>query len=73
MCHQSDCGCEHHACVPRGHHRHQGCGGDYHGHPSRRFPGREELLQEMGDYLTQLRAEVSRVEARLAELKNTGQ
>jgi len=35
----------------------------------RRFPTREEVIEYLEEYLKQLRAEASRVEGELAELK----
>lgn len=70
MCHQASCGCEHHAHaqIPRGvPQHHEGCCCGY-GHP-RRFPTREETIQEMEDYLKQLHAEAKGMEERIAELK----
>ena len=72
MCHQCDCGCEQHASTRRGHHHHEGCVCDYHGHQPRRFPSREELIQEMEGYLKQLQAEAKGVEEHLAEMKKGG-
>jgi len=57
MCHQSGCGCERHTYTERGHH-HEGCGCGHHGHPPRHFPTKEEIIQDMEDYLKQLQAEV---------------
>jgi len=72
MCHQVNCDCEHHTHVlGRGHHHHEGCGCG-HGHPPRRFPIREEIIQEMEDYLKQLHAEAKGVEERIAEIKKEG-
>jgi len=71
MCHQSGCGCERHTYTERGHH-YEGCGCGHHGHPPRHFPTKEEIIQDMVDYLKQLQAEVKGVEERLAEMKKGG-
>ena len=72
MCHLFDCGCERHAYAGRGHHHHEGCGCGHHGHLLRHFPTKEELINEMEDYLKQLQAEVKGVEERLAEMEKGG-
>lgn len=70
MCHHySGCGCEQHAHMERRHHHHEGCSCSHHRHPIRHFPTREEIIQEMEDYLKQLQAEVKGVEEHLAEMK----
>jgi len=72
MCHQASCGCESHAHIPGGvTYHHEGCCCD-HGHSPRHFPSREELINEMEDYLKQLRAEAKGVEERLTEMKKEG-
>jgi len=68
MCHQTSCGCEQHEQISRGvTQHHQGCCCGY-AHP-RRFRTREEIVQDMDDYLKQLHAEIKGVEERIAELK----
>lgn len=47
-----------------GHHHHHGCCCGV-----RHFPTREEMIEELEEYLEQLKAEVQGVEERLAELK----
>lgn len=47
-----------------GHHHHHGCC-----YEVRHFPTREEMIEELEEYLEQLKAEVQGVEERLAELK----
>jgi len=84
MYHHYGCGCERHIYTERRHHPHEGCGCERHTHPPvahhgcgcvhhryppRRFPSREEIIQEMEEYLKQLQAEVKGVEERLAEMK----
>lgn len=84
MYHHSGCGYGRHIYMERRHHPHEGCGCERHAHPPaaqhgcgcvhhgylpRRFPSREELIQEMEEYLKQLQAEVKGVEERLAEMK----
>lgn len=72
MCHQVDYGC--------GYHTHTSIGGWRHhwgcccspGHPLRHFPTREEIVEELEEYLKQLRAEAKRVEERIAELRKEG-
>ena len=73
MYHSSEYGCSHHSY--HGHqshrrgsfHHHSCCCGFSHG--IRRFPTKEEIAQEMEEYLKQLQAEVKGVEERIAELK----
>ena len=72
MCHHSDCGCERHAYTERGHHYHESCGFSHYGYSPRRFPTREETIQEMEDYLKQLQTEAKGVEERLSEMKKEG-
>lgn len=69
MCHQTSCSCEPHAHarIPGGvPQHHEGCCS--YGHP-RHFHTREEIIQDMEDYLKQLHAEAKGVEERVAELK----
>ncbi len=69
MCHHPDCGCGQHFYQPPPygwHHRGCCCGAGY---VPRRFPTREEVIEYLEEYLKQLRAEASRVEGELAELK----
>ena len=73
MCHHPDYGCEqrlHHAQRP-GLHQHWGCRCGP-GHAPQRFPAREEIVEELEEYLKQLRAEARGVEERIAELKKEG-
>ena len=68
MCHQIDCGCEHHTHqVPWGGRRHWGscCSPGY----ERRFLTREEIVGELEEYLKELKAEVKGLEEHIAELK----
>ena len=67
MCHQIECGCGQHAHIPTAgwHHRSLCCGTGY---ISRRFPTREESIEELEHYLKQLETEVKGVEERLTEL-----
>ena len=68
MCHQADCGYEqhfHHASYRGWHHPHGCCGPGY---ARRTFPTREEITEELEEYLKQLRAEAKVVEERIAEL-----
>ena len=58
-----DCGCHH--------------SGRMHGHGlgefgQRRFPTREEIIEDLEEYLKQLKAEAKGVEERIAELKKEG-
>jgi len=71
MYHHSGCGCEMHTNEKSSHH-HEGCSCGHHGHSPRRFPTSEEIIQEMEDYLKQLRAEAKGIEERLAEMKKEG-
>jgi len=69
MCEQIGCGCGH-----SGHHMTQKHGRNVGGcctpgHGVRRFFTREEIIAELEEYLTELRAEVKGAEERLAELK----
>ncbi len=69
MCDQIDCGCGHsgnHMTHKSGHNV-QGCCTP--GHGVRRFFTREEIIAELEEYLTTLRAEVNGAEERLAELR----
>jgi len=65
-----DYGCEQHFhhSPHRGWHHHWGCccGAGY---APRRFPTREEIIEEMEEYLKQLKAEAKGIEERLAELR----
>ena len=73
MCYHPDYGCEqhfHHAPY-RGWHHHQGCCCSP-GHPLRRFLTREEVVQELEEYLKQLTDEAKGVEERIAELRKEG-
>ena len=68
MCHQVSCSCERHTHISRSvQYHHEGCHCG-HGYP-RRFHTREEIIQEMEDYLKQLHAEAKGVEERITELK----
>jgi hypothetical protein len=67
MCHQIDCGCEHHTYqVPPGRWHHGSCCTSGYG---RQFPTREEIIAELEEYLKELEAEVKGVEEHIAELK----
>jgi hypothetical protein len=72
MCYQVDCGGGQHARVPRGgwHHHWDCCCAP--GYAQRRFPTREEVIEELEEYLKQLRAETKGVEERIAELRKEG-
>ena len=68
MCHHPDYGCEqhfHHA-PPRGWHGGCCCGPGY---MPRRFPTREEIVEDLEEYLKQLRTEAKGVEEHIAELR----
>jgi hypothetical protein len=70
MCHHPDCGCEqhfHHA-PPRGWHHRWGCC-CRPGYAPRRFPTKEEIIEDLEEYLKQLRAEAKGVEERITDLK----
>ena len=76
--HSGDCGCgghEHHGMYREWHH-HGGCncgchrgGMRFHRH----FIPREELINQLEEYLKQLQAEAKDVEERIAELKKKGE
>ena len=76
--HNEDCGCGGH-----GHHgmyrgRHGGCSCGCHQHHGgipfpRRFVSREEVINNLEEYLKQLQAEANGVEERIAELKKKGE
>ena len=72
MCYQVACGGGQHAHVPGGgwHHYRGCCCGT--GCAQRHFPTREEIIEELEEYLKQLKAEARGVEERLAEFKKTG-
>lgn len=68
MYHQVNCGCEHHSHGGPGsswYHSHCCCGGDT---PHRRFPTKQEIKEELTEYLKQLKAEAKGVEEELADL-----
>ena len=68
MCHQVSCGCEQHSHGvqnPGWHHGHCCCG---HDNVPRRFPTKQEIREELTEYLNQLKAEAKGVEEKLAEL-----
>ena len=68
MCHLVDYGCPHYSystLASSRHHGHCGCGQDL---PPRRFPKKQEIKEELTEYLQQLKAEAKGVEERLAEL-----
>lgn len=70
MWHHSECGCDQHprhALEPDCHHQRDCCCGS--GYAPRQFPTREEIVEKLGEYLKQLRAEAGGVEERIAELK----
>jgi len=70
MCREIDCGCGHPAPhVFRGGWHHRGGCCCAPGYGPRRFPTREEVIGELGEYLKQLQAEVKGVEERIAELR----
>ena len=69
MYHQGNCGCEQHSHGgpgPSWHHGHCCCGQDT---PHRRFPTKQEIKEELTEYLKQLKAEAKGVEERLADLE----
>jgi len=70
MCHHPDYGCQQHFHhTPRhGWHHHWGCCCST-GYTPRRFPTREEIIEELEEYIGQLRAEVKGVEERIAEIR----
>lgn len=73
MCHHPDYGCErhfHHSPQRGSHHRWGCCCGP--GYVPRRFPTREEIVEELEEYLKQLRAEAKGVEEHITELKREG-
>jgi len=59
MCHQYDCSGGHH-------HRGCCCGAGY---TQRHFPTREESIEELQEYLKQLKAEAKGVEERIADFR----
>lgn len=70
MCHHPNYGCEqhfYHAYYPSEHHQ-RGCccGRDY---VPRRFLPKEEIIEELEEYLKQLKAEAKGVQDRIAELR----
>ena len=69
MCHQNDCGCERHVhAAPWGRWHHWGyCCKPSHGR--RRFLTRDEIINELEEYLKELRSEIKGVEERIAGLK----
>ncbi len=69
MCHQVSCGCEQHSHGvqnPTWHHGNCGCG---HSQAIRRFPTKQEIKEELTEYLQQLKAEAKGVEEKLANLE----
>lgn len=69
MCHHHDCDCErhfHHAPSRVWHHGDCRCDPGY---APRHFPTRQEIVEDLEEYATQLKAEVKGVEERIAELK----
>jgi len=70
MCHHPDYGCEQHShhAPPHGWHHHRGCCCGT-GYTARRFPTREEIIEELEEYLKQLKAEAKGVEERIAEIR----
>jgi len=70
MCHQVDCGCEQHFrhSAHRGWHHHQNycCSAGY---LQRRFPSKEEVTEELEEYLKQLKDEAKGVEEQITELR----
>ena len=70
MCHHPDYGCEQHFhyAPMRGWHHHWGCCCDA-GHALRRFLTREEIVEDLEEYLKQLREEAKGVEERIAEIR----
>jgi hypothetical protein len=69
MCHQSDCSGGQHASVLGGGWRHhRGCCCDT-GYTQRHFPTKEESIEELQEYLKQLKAEAKGVEERIAEFR----
>ena len=78
--HSEDCGCGghgHHGMYGGWHHRsYCGCGcHQHHGGMEfhRRFVSREEVINNLEEYLKQLQAEAKGVEERIAELKKEGE
>lgn len=78
--HSGNCGCGgygHHGMY-RGWHHHGNCGCGCHQHHGgmgfhRRFVSREEVINNLEEYLKQLQAEAKGVEERIAELKTKGE
>jgi hypothetical protein len=69
MYHQVNCGCDqypHHGPGPLWNYGHCCCG---HNMPHRRFPTKQEIKEELTEYLLQLRAEVEGIEEKLADLE----
>lgn len=69
MYHQVNCSDEHHSHGELGHSWHHGhccCGQNM---PHRRFPTRQEIREELIEYLNRLKAEAKGVEEKLAELE----
>ena len=75
--HEGDCGCGEHGHHGMGQwHDHCGCGcHQHHGDMrfNRHFISREEILNNLEDYLKQLQSEAKGVEERIAEIKKTGE
>jgi len=72
MCHHPNYGCEqhfHHGPQHGWHHHWGRCGPGYE---LRRFPTKEEIVEELEEYLKQLQTEARGVEERITELKKEG-
>lgn len=70
MCHQAEfaCGQHFHHAPHGGRHYHCGCC-CLPGYASRRFPTRQEMIEELEEYLKNLQREAKGVEERIAELR----
>jgi len=69
MSHQISCGCEQHSHGIQnltGHQSHCCCS---HNRAPRRFPTKQEVREELTEYLQQLKAEAKGVEEKLAEME----
>ena len=64
MCHPTGHDCGHH-----GHHSWGCCCAS--GSPSRRFPTREEVIAQLGEYLKSLQTEAKGVQERIDELRKS--
>jgi len=69
MCNQVNCGCDQpsHGLLDSSRHKsHCGCGQNL---PHRRFSTKQEIREELREYLQQLKAEAKGVEEKLADLQ----